>query len=103
MNGAIVQISQSGEYGLLTCDHATSSYGLPIFLPLDSAYCPSGAPARGSAEVGELTSCGYVGELPVWENIHVGWSTYFAEAVRAAGFRFGPGPEIDDDRAWEIA
>jgi hypothetical protein len=90
MKGAIVAISATGEYGLLTCDSSASSYGLPVFVPLDGQYRPTGEPARGAGEVGPLTSCGFVGELPIEGATNTGWSAEFSEACLAAGFRWGP-------------
>lgn len=92
MFGAIVQITSSMENGLLTTDHSASSYGLPVFVPLDGNYIPTGEPARGSGEVGNLISCGYVGELPSKAgdrlpfSAHQGWTEEFSNAVRSAGF-----------------
>jgi hypothetical protein len=61
---------------------------LPVFVPLNSEYLPTGEDARGSGEVGNLISCGYVGELPVQGGEHVGWSEDFRDRVIAAGFKF---------------
>ena len=96
MFGAIVQITSTMENGFLTTDHSASSYGLPVFVPLDENYIPTGEPARGSGEVGNLISCGYVGELPskagerlpFWA--HQSWTTEFTDAVRSAGFTVKP-------------
>jgi hypothetical protein len=88
MFGAIVRETATGQYGILTCDHSTSSYRLPVFVPLNSEYLPTGEDARGSGEVGNLITCGYVGELPVQGGEHIGWSEDFRDRVIAAGFKF---------------
>ena len=87
MYGAIVRSNTAG-YGLLTTDHAASSYGLPVFVPLNTHYEPSGDPAMGPAEVGPLTSCAWVGELPLAGNPGDLWSPELRDAVLAAGFTF---------------
>jgi len=88
MNGAIVSICRTGEYGLLTTDHAASSYGLHVFIPLDGEYRQTGEPARGAGEVEPLISCGYVGDLPIQGGRNQGWTEELRVAVLVAGFRF---------------
>ena len=46
MKGAVVKDVENNRYGLLTTDHAASSYGLPVFVPLDDQYQPTGESAR---------------------------------------------------------
>jgi len=88
MKGAVVKDVENNRYGLLTTDHAASSYGLPVFVPLDDQYQPTGESARGPGEVGNLLDCGYVGVLPMDRGKHEGWSREFSEAVIRAGYRF---------------
>jgi hypothetical protein len=89
MFGAVVREGHTGRYGFLTCDHSSSSYRLPVFVPLDSNYEPTGHEALGSGEIGNIISCGYVGELPVQGGHNLGWSEEFRDRVLAAGFKFG--------------
>jgi hypothetical protein len=88
MKGAIVKDVENNRYGLLTPDHASSSYGRPVFVPLDDQYQPTGEPARGPGEVGNLLDCGYVGALPMDRGKREGWTGAFSEAVIRAGYRF---------------
>ena len=97
MFGAIVKEIRSSQYGFLTTEHSASSYGLPVFVPLNNKYEPNGEDARGSGEVGGLITCGYVGDLPLKGGKHVGWSADFRDAVLAAGFRFPTSNEEADE------
>jgi hypothetical protein len=57
MRGYIVHYDTPGTTirGILTVEHAASSYGQPVFVPIDENNEPTGAAARGVAEVGPLT------------------------------------------------
>jgi ankyrin repeat protein len=94
MYGAIVQETQTGQYGFLSTDHPLS-YGSPVFVPLDDTYRPTGEPPKGPRDVGNLISCGYVGQLPLRGGKHEGWTPEFADAVLKAGYRFDPEYRLD--------
>lgn len=92
MFGALVKEDETGKYGLLTNDHSASCNGWPVFVPLDSAYRPTGEDACLPVEVGTLTSGGGLFEVSPETGIagaeNFLWNPDFKNAVLRAGFRF---------------
>ena len=94
MFGGMVIEVETDKYGFLTCDHSASSYGLPVFVPLDShTRRPNGDAARGPGEVGLLVSVGWAGFLgrqtagDVFGE-YTGWSEALRDACLRAGWKF---------------
>ena len=76
MRGLIVAVGSNHSRGWLTTDHSASTHGLPVFVPADSMYAPT-----GEAMAAQDLATAIAGPMDL---VSIGWAEWDDKGLHSA-------------------